>query len=241
MGRLQAERAIKEMLMSGYGHYSRADEHKILKNLLHGDYFDFNSVMINFPLAAQPLRSVKNSLICSVAVMCRYAADLGADDERCYAMSDYYINEIEIRADMNNWQEMITEIYSHYMELVQAAREKQYTLPVRRAVRYIHQHLYDACRLQEVAVAVKVHPGYLSALFKAETGISLTQYVRDKKISEAKTMLREADYSVSEIAEMLGFNSLSYFSKVFRQVSALSPREYAETLYTGNSHISLQQ
>jgi len=92
-----------------------------------------------------------------------------------------------------------------------------------------------------VAAAVKVHPGYLSALFKAETGISLTQYVRDKKITEAKNMLREADYSVSEIAEMLGFNSLSYFSKVFRQVSALSPREYVEALYTGSSPILPQQ
>lgn len=114
MNRRQAEHAIKKMLMSGYGHYSRAQEHEIIMSLLQGnqpqlsdsdlgDVEFAHKAITQFPLAEQPLRALKNSLICAVAVMCRYAADLGVDDEKCYALSDYYINEIEARADMNNW------------------------------------------------------------------------------------------------------------------------------------------
>lgn len=228
MSRRQAEYAMKQMLISGYGHYSRGEEIKLFNAVLTGKEILYREDIVKeYPLASQPLRSIKNGLICLVAVICRYAADLGADDERCYALSDFYINEIEDKVDMNNWRDMVDEITRHYAEQVRLGREKKYSLPVRRAIRYIQQHLYEACGLREVAAALRVHPNYLSMLFKNETGISLTHYVRDKKINEAKSMLWEGDYSESEIAEMLGFHSLSYFSKVFRSVTGCSPREFA--------------
>lgn len=227
MGRREAEKAMKQMLISGYGHYSRADEHKIITAFLQGNNKPLpNLPMVDFPLASQPLRAMKNGLICAVAVICRYAADLGADDERCYALSDYYINEIENKVDMNNWRDFLVELLKHYTELVHIGSEEKYTLPVRRAIRYIHQHLYESCHLSDVAAAVKMNPSYLSALFKSETGITLTHYVRDKKIKEAKSMLRDDGYSVSEVADMLGFGSVSYFCKVFRLVNSCSPQEF---------------
>lgn len=227
MSRREAEKAIKQMLTSCYEHYSRRYEHKTITAFLQGNDQQLPILtMCDFPLASQPLRATKNGMICMVAVLCRYAADLGADDESCYALSDYYINEIENRVDMNNWRDFLLEISKHYIDLVRIGREEKYTLPIRRAIRYIHQHLYESCRLMDVATAIKMNPSYLSALFKSETGISLTHYVRDKKIAEAKSMLRDDGYSVAEVADMLGFGSVSYFSKVFRIVNACSPQEF---------------
>ena len=227
MSKREAEQAMKQILMSGYEHYSRADEHKLITAFLKGDA---TGLIINqldhYSLAPQPLRSIKNNLICAVAVMCRYAADLGANDERCYALSDYYINEIEEYVDIHNWKQVILEIAKHYTELVRNAREEQYTLPIRRSIRFIHQHLYKACSLSDVANAVGLHPTYLSALFKTETKVPISRYIRELKMSEAKNLLQEKKHSISEIAEMLGYQSLSYFSKTFRQVCGCSPREY---------------
>ncbi len=226
MSKREAENAIKQMLMSGYGHYSRADEHKLITAFLKGDATGLKENQLdNYPLATQPLRSIKNNLICAVAVMCRYAADLGADDERCYALSDYYINDIEEHVDVHNWNNVILEIARHYTELVRNGREEQYTLPIRRSIRYIHHHLYEPCTLSEVAQAVGLHPNYLSALFKTETGVSMSCYIRELKMSEAKNLLQEKTHSVSEIAEMLGYHSLSYFSKTFHNIYGCSPRE----------------
>ena len=227
MERKQAERAIKEMLIADYGHYSRADEHKLIRAFLRGDgSILYDRSIDEFQLAPQPLRSIKNNLICGVAVMCRYAADLGADDERCYALSDYYINEIEKHVDIHNWKRTILEIAEHYAQLVRSGRQERYTLSVRRSIRYIHQHLYHDCSLCQVAAAVKLHPSYLSALFKKETGVSVSSYIREIKIREAINLLREGNYSVSEISEMLGYNSLSYFSKVFHRACGCGPREF---------------
>lgn len=228
MARRQAEQAMKQILMSGYGHYSRAYEHKLVTAFLRGtEPLQMEGSIQDYQLADQPLRSIKNNLICTVAIMCRYAADLGADDERCYALSDYYINEIEAKVDLNNWKDYVYDIAKHYCELVQKGRENRYSLPVSRAIRYIDQHLYEVCSLSKIAAAVKVHPSYLSYIFRLETGTVLTDYIRDKKINEAKTLLRDGEYSVSEIAEMLGYSSISYFSKVFHRVTNCSPREYA--------------
>lgn len=227
MGKREAEQAIKQMLISGYGHYTRADEHKLITAFLKGDAAGLSENNLdNYPLAPQPLRSIKNNLICAVAVMCRYAADLGADDERCYALSDYYINDIEEHVTIHNWNKVILDIASHYTELVRDGREEQYTLPIRRSIRYIHQHLYESCSLNRVADTVGLHPNYLSALFKVETGGSMSCYIRDLKMCEAKNLLQEKTHSVSEIAEMLGYHSLSYFSKLFHKVYGCGPREF---------------
>ncbi len=227
MSKREAEQAIKQMLMSGYGHYSRADEHKLITAFLKGDATGLSENQLdNYPLAPQPLRSIKNNLICAVAVMCRYAADLGADDERCYALSDYYINDIEEHVDIHNWNDVILEIARHYTELVRRGREEQYPLPSRRSIRFIHQHLYETCSLSEVAKAVGLHPAYLSALFRFETNTSMSNYIRELKMSEARNLLREKTHSVSEIAEMLGYHSVSYFSNTFHKVCGCGPREF---------------
>ena len=238
MSRRQADYAIRQMLMSGYGHYSRAAEHKMIIALLKGNIVEAENIgikslgltresMNEYPLAVQPLRSIKNGMICAVAVLCRYAADLGAEDERSYALSDYYINEIETRTDINNWEDILSDILRHYMELVRRGKDETYTLPVQRAIRLIHQRLYEPCRLQDIAKELKVHPSYLSTLFREETGVSITSYIREIKINEAKNLLQACEHTVSEIAEMLGYSSVSYFSKVFHQVCACSPRDYA--------------
>lgn len=227
MSKREAEQAIKQILMSGYGHYSRADEHKLITAFLKGDTAGLSDERLdNYPLATQPLRSIKNNLICAVAIMCRYAADLGADDERCYALSDYYINDIESHVDIHNWNKVMLEIAGHYTELVRTGREEHYSLPIRRAIRYIHQHLYEPCSLKEVAKAIGLHPNYLSGLFRMETGVSMSGYIRELKMSEAKNLLQEKSHSVSEIAEMLGYHSLSYFSKTFHKVCGCGPREF---------------
>lgn len=228
-----AELAVKKILLSGYGHYSRAEENKVFQDLLRGiNVQNFEYSLIEFNLAQQPLRAIKNSLICFVAVTCRYAADLGADDERCYALSDYYINEIENRADISNWRDITWEITKQYVEQVRQGKAEKYSLPIMKGIRYIQQHLYEPFKLNEIASAINIHPNYLSSLFKKETGIALTHYVRDKKMNEAKNLLCDEVYSVSEIAEMLGYRSLSYFTKVFRSVNSCSPREFVR-----NNHI----
>lgn len=224
----QAKHALKNLLRTGYAHYSRQEERLLLESfLLGGELPDLATISLDqFSLAAQPLRSVKNLGICLVAVICRFAADNGADDRRCYAVSDTYINIIEEQDQVSEVYALVRNIFMDYRALIREGRVVPYSRPVQRAIRLIDAQLYQPCSLASIAKEIQVHPSYLSSLFKKEVGINITQFIRDRKIDEAKKLMANTNHSISAIAEMLGYNSLSYFSKVFQQTTQICPRNF---------------
>ena len=70
---------------------------------------------------------------------------------------------------------------------------------------------------------------YLSHSFKREYNISPINYMISRRIEESKYLLAETDLSMSQIAQLLGFSSLSYFSQVFRRTQSISPMEYRKS------------
>ena len=95
--------------------------------------------------------------------------------------------------------------------------------------KYIDNHLEDRLTLNDVAAVFGLTPNYLSALFKKSCSIGFTEYITQKKISRAKVLLLEQDYKIYEVADRLGFESAFYFSKVFKKVEGVSPRDYIQS------------
>ena len=71
-------------------------------------------------------------------------------------------------------------------------------------------------------------PNYLSILFKKNCGTGFSEYIAQAKINRAKALLMEQDMKIYEAADQLGFESAFYFSKVFKKVTGLSPREFIQ-------------
>ena len=70
---------------------------------------------------------------------------------------------------------------------------------------------------------------YFRKLFKEEYGVSPINYMISRRIDESKYLLAETDLSMSQIAQLLGFSSLSYFSQVFRRTQSTTPMEYRQS------------
>jgi AraC-like DNA-binding protein len=101
--------------------------------------------------------------------------------------------------------------------------------------RYIDLHFKEALTLEQLAEEGHMNKYYLSHAFKREYGISPINYMISRRIEESKYLLAETDLSMSQIAQLLGFSSLSYFSQVFRRTQFLSPMEYRQrTRSTGS-------
>ena len=94
--------------------------------------------------------------------------------------------------------------------------------------RYIDLHFKEALTLEQLAEDAHMNKYYLSHAFKREYGISPINYMITKRIEESKYLLAETDLSMSQIAQLLGFSSLSYFSQVFRRTQSVSPMEYRQ-------------
>ena len=95
---------------------------------------------------------------------------------------------------------------------------------------YIRSHLSEKLTLADVAAVFNFSPNYLSQLFGKYGDSGFVEYITETRIAAAKEMLEQGDLKVYEIAEKLGYESSFYFSKVFKKVTGLSPREYQQSI-----------
>jgi two-component system response regulator YesN len=99
---------------------------------------------------------------------------------------------------------------------------------VEKAKEYIGRHLNRAVTLSEVAEVVRLNMTYFSEYFKDKTGENFTQYVSRVRIEEAKRLLLDPSVKIIEIAEGMGYQNPRYFSKSFKNIVGVTPKEYRE-------------
>ena len=92
---------------------------------------------------------------------------------------------------------------------------------------YIRQHYREDLTRNELADVVHITPNYLSKRFHTETGMSLREYINQLRIEDAKRLLLSTNITISEIANEVGFDNISYFSTVFRKLCGVSPIEWS--------------
>ena len=105
--------------------------------------------------------------------------------------------------------------------------KKEYRNRIVESVKaYINENIREKLSLNEVADTFFISSGYLSQLFKKYGDMGFNEYVTYQKIAEAKRLLSDGTRKVYEVADLLGFESAFYFSKVFKKVEGISPTEY---------------
>ena len=97
-------------------------------------------------------------------------------------------------------------------------------------VAFLNANLYRKLRLSEISAALSFSEGYLEEIFQQQKGQSIMDYFNGMKMYQAKRLIGEAGYTFTQIAQMLGFSSIHYFSRVFRQYVKMSPTEYEKSV-----------
>ncbi len=96
--------------------------------------------------------------------------------------------------------------------------------------RYVSEHYNSKITLDNICFLFGTNKTTLCKSFKQEYGITIFNYINQLKINEAKVLLRENKLSVTEISDRLGFNSIHYFSRMFKMFEHQSPSEYIKTI-----------
>ena len=94
------------------------------------------------------------------------------------------------------------------------------------AIDYIERHYADDLSVDTLAKQFFVSPSYFSHLFKKHSGKSVMDYVCGVRIGRAKMYLESENISIGEIAASVGFSDINYFSRKFKQQTAVTPSEY---------------
>ncbi len=100
---------------------------------------------------------------------------------------------------------------------------------------YIDTHYKEPLTLDILAREAHVNKYYLAHAFKEEFGLSPIHYLISRRIEESRYLLRETDMSLSQISQILGFSSASYFSQSFRRATGSNPMAYRKETREGKS------
>lgn len=98
----------------------------------------------------------------------------------------------------------------------------------RRIKEYIDRHYMEPITLQSMGEALHISPYYLSHVFKQMSGYSPVQYLLRRRIGEAQTLLITTDLSITRIAEMVGYDTQSYFNLQFTKNVGMPPNKYRQ-------------
>ena len=109
-------------------------------------------------------------------------------------------------------------------------KESGYSRPVKAAVDYIAAHACERMTLQEIAEHCYVSPTYLSSLFIRSIHTPIMEYIKVLKVRMAAARLAHENISFTALALDLGFSSVQQFSKTFKEITGMLPKEFKESL-----------
>lgn len=185
-----------------------------------------------------PVRQQRYDCIIGISMAVRAAMEGGMREEDAYILGDSYIRKADELEDMEALWRLYQEAVLDFAGRVKAICVNiRLSEAVRQGMEYIQQHLHCELTLKEIAAYAKLSETYFSALFKKETGETVSGYILRSRIEEAKKMLCYSDEALSEIAKYLGFCSQSHFSKTFRQYTDMTPGEYRKCYYKRTNNV----
>lgn len=91
---------------------------------------------------------------------------------------------------------------------------------------YINEHLVQDLKLNEIAAIAQLSPYHFSRLFKESMGVTLHQYILQRRIEKAKYLLQYNQFSISEVATKTGFFDQSHLTRYFRQIVGVTPKQF---------------
>ena len=178
-------------------------------------------------MSQDPFRSQLYRAIAGIAIAARAALDGGLGEEEAFMLSNSYIME----ADNAQTPEEVWDIYKKaVLDFTERVNENKSDVlmseKVKLSIDYILRHLHYDISLKQIADNAGLSETYFSALFKKETGETVSEFIQKSRVREAQSMIQYSEYSLLEIGQYLGFCSQSHFSKTFRKYTGMTPGQF---------------
>ena len=131
-------------------------------------------------------------------------------------------------AGCKNCFEVQNSLLSYCQKQIETIIEKQenFSEDIDKILLYIEENLYDNITLESIADQFSFNSAYFSRFFKKKTGKRFIDFVTERKMEEAKKMLRYSDEKIVFIAQKLNYISMPHFLKIFRKYVGMTPTEY---------------
>ncbi|MFC3885641.1 helix-turn-helix domain-containing protein [Bacillus songklensis] len=122
--------------------------------------------------------------------------------------------------------ELLPQIKEFFAQTANVGQTNLGHIVIEKALDYIRNHYMQSITLEEVSEYVQRSPYYFSHLFKKTMNMTFVEYLTNLRVSKAKELLMQGDWTVSEIASLVGYQDPNYFSRVFKVITGDSPSKW---------------
>ena len=209
---LKSERALLQKVKIGDRTGAKEILNSILGTILFKDIGD--------------LGILKVRLLELLSVLSRAAVEGGVNVEVMLEKNLAFVNKvmgIDTQEDLCAW---ISTALNDFLELVYASQDARKIGQIRPAIDYVDANYDKPMTLADIARASHLSPSRLAHLFKEQMGITIIEYVTSVRIERAKALLLGTDQSCTEICFETGYNNQSYFTRTFKAVVGMTPRQF---------------
>ena len=164
-----------------------------------------------------------------VVLLSRATIDAGADIREIFLFNTNYIHEIEQFTSLEELSVWLTGIMHRFINYSFDFAQVKHSDVVYKVMDYVKANYAQKITLDDIARHVFLSRSYLSSIFKEETGDSLFAYINKVRISKSKMLLLDSAVNLVDVAGLCGFDDQSYFTKVFKKATGISPKKYRDT------------
>ena len=190
------------------------------------DYIELTGI-----LKTNSIDKIKNNLY---ILNTQFQSELLKEPISTAQVRDLYLKiqlEIENETNINRLIKVPYKMFKRYSNLILNFNLQQYSYTVRCAIEYINFNLQSNLSLSTISESIGKNSSFLSNQFKKETGKTITKYIQEKRIEEAMRMLTCTDLTIQEISHLVGIDDLSWFSKLFKSITNMSPTKYRTSVH----------
>jgi len=169
---------------------------------------------------------LKARLLELLSVLSRSGVEGGVDSDTMLERNLAYVNKVMQINDQEDLCAWISAALNEFLELVYSAQDAHKMTQIRPAINYIEANYDKPLTLAEIAKASHLSVSRLAHVFKEQMGITLIDYVTGVRIEQAKELLLSTDQSCTEICFQAGYNNQSYFTRTFKALVGMTPRQF---------------
>lgn len=214
-------------------------ENELLAAVQHGNYKRIQSFlesagMIRFANRIDDeIQECKHRLIVLNTLMRRAVYQGGVHPLHIDRLSNSNAVKINQISNTKESDEMSLAIVMNYCKLVKEHSLSSYSKPIQKIITTIDASITADLRLNTFAKELFMNPSYLSALFKNEVGMTLTEYVNKKRLKYSTTLLKDTNLPIQEVAANCGVADIHYYTRLFKREYDMTPREYRKKYMKG--------
>ncbi|MFV0528817.1 MAG: AraC family transcriptional regulator [Lachnospiraceae bacterium] len=161
-------------------------------------------------------------------VISRAALEVGADGGGLPVMTQDFARELDKINTIEDMSAWLSAILQTLIKDTFDFNNIKHGEIIFNVVEYIKRNYMKNITLDDIAQSTYVSKAYLSSLFKKETGKSISHYINCVRVDKSKLLLLNSKLGLVEVADLCGFGSQSYFTKIFHSIVGVTPKKYRE-------------